>query len=59
MKIRDYADVLRFAINTQIKYVEEEVPHGKHNEDYLDGIIAGLRMALKKIDASMFLAEKE
>lgn len=62
MGIKEYADVLRFAIKMQIGYVEEDNENGRcateYFEGYNDGIIRGLEMALEKIDASMFLAEK-
>ena len=56
--IKDYADVLKFAIQMQIKYEEEILKDASHLEEhYVDGIITGLRIALDKIDKSMFLAE--
>ncbi len=60
MTKRDYADILRFAINSQIKYVEEDMEKATFitDERYYDGIISGLRMALDKIDASEFLLDK-
>lgn len=59
MTIKDYADVLRFAIKLQIDYKEEALREcDARNEDYVQGIITGLNIALEKIDASMFLAEK-
>ena len=59
MTIKDYADVLRFAIKMQISYKEEALQNcNAMNEDYVEGIITGLQIALDKIDASMFLAEK-
>ena len=57
MTIKEYADVLRFAIKMQIGYEKEEIQQPYANEDYLSGVITGLRIALEKIDASMFLAE--
>lgn len=59
MSIKDYADVLRFAIKMQIGYEEEALQDcNPMREDYISGIITGLQIALDKIDASMFLAEK-
>lgn len=59
MSIKEYADVLRLAIKMQIGYEEEALQEcGAMNEDYVSGIITGLQIALEKIDASMFLAEK-
>lgn len=59
MTKRDYADVLRFAIKTQIGYVEEDMEKACMftDERYYDGVISGLRMALAKIDASEFLLD--
>ena len=60
MSIKDYADVLRFAIKMQISYKEEALQEcNAMNEDFVEGIICGLQIALEKIDASMVLAEKE
>lgn len=59
MSIKDYAEVLKYAIKLQIDYKEEELQEcSVMREDYLNGIITGLNIALEKIDASMFLAEK-
>lgn len=59
MTIKDYAEVLKFAIKLQIDGVNEELNEAiTINEDYLEGIKQGLEIALQKIDASMFLAEK-
>lgn len=59
MTIKDYAEVLKYAIKLQIDYKEEALQEcNAMNEDYVEGIIAGLQIALEKIDASMFLAEK-
>lgn len=59
MTIKDYADVLRFGIKMQLSYEEEVLQKcDAMNEDYVEGIITGLHIALEKIDASMFLAEK-
>lgn len=58
MDIKSYADILKFAIQMQIGYVEEEIQKPYANEERLDGVITGLRIALEKIDASMFLVER-
>lgn len=58
MTIKDYADILRFAIKLQIDYEKEEIQQPYADENYLSGVITGLRIALDKIDASMFLAER-
>jgi hypothetical protein len=58
MDIKGYADVLRFAIKTQIEYQKEEIQEPYADEQYHRGVIRGLTIALEKIDASMFLAEK-
>lgn len=59
----EYADILRWAIKNQIEYVEEEANsgfcHTMEEARYYEGIKRGLEIALEKIDASMFLAEKE
>lgn len=57
MTTKDYAGVLKMAIKMQIDYKMEEMQEPNINEDYLDGIIRGLQIALEKIDASMFLTE--
>jgi hypothetical protein len=59
MTKKDYADVLRFAIQAQIEYQKEEIQKPYADEQFHSGVIEGLRIALDKIDASMFLAEKE
>lgn len=59
MTLKDYAEVLKFAIKLQIDEVNEEINEGINiNDDYLEGIKQGLEIALQKIDASMFLTEK-
>lgn len=57
MTIENYADILRFAIKGQIEYQKEEIREGA-DEDFHRGVITGLQIALEKIDASMFLAER-
>ena len=59
MSIKDYADVLRFAIKLQVDEVKKELSDEiLIDERYLEGIKQGLEIALQKIDASMFLTEK-
>lgn len=62
MTIKGYADILKWAMRTQIEYVEEEANSGfcKTMEEarYYEGIKKGLEIALEKIDASMFLAKE-
>lgn len=58
MDIKTYAGILKFAIMTQIDYTKESLENPNANEDYISGVINGLHIALEKIDASMFLAEK-
>ena len=59
MTIKNYADVLRFAIQLQIRDAQDEVSHAEsyEREQYLDGVVTGLRIALEKIDAADFLTE--
>lgn len=58
MTIRNYADILKFAIMSQVDYQEKEMQRPNADETFRRGVIAGLEIALEKIDASMFLAEK-
>lgn len=59
MSIKDYAEVLKFAIQLQVDEVKKELSEEIIiDESYLQGIKQGLEIALQKIDASMFLAEK-
>ena len=59
MTMKDYAELLKGVMKMQIGYKEEELRNANYDrEDYLEGIIAGLYIAIEKIDASMFLAEK-
>jgi hypothetical protein len=51
-------DILKFAINMQIDGVKEEMERPFANEEYLEGVTRGLEIALDKIEASRFLAEK-
>lgn len=58
MTKKEYADILKFAINLQIDYEKEELEHPFADENYISGVIAGLRIALDKIEASRFLTEE-
>jgi hypothetical protein len=57
MTIERYADILKLVMQTQIHYIEEELEKPFADEEYLNGTINGLRIAIDKINASMFLAE--
>lgn len=59
MKLEDYAGLLKFAMQTQIDYEMEELEKPFADEEYLNGIITGLRIAMDKIDASAFLWDKD
>ena len=58
MGIKEYADILRWAIQIQIDGQKEQIQQPYADVDYHNGVITGLRIALEKIDASMFLAER-
>ena len=62
MTIKNYADILKWTMRSQIDYVTEEANKGfcktMEEASYYEGIKKGLEIALEKIDASMFLAEK-
>ena len=57
MNIKEYADVLRGVLNVAIYYQKEEIELPYADERFHNGVICGLKIALEKIDASMFLAE--
>ena len=59
MSIKDYADVLKFAMKMQIEYLKEDMGKPWTDESYLAGVMAGLNIAMEKIDARMFLAENK
>lgn len=60
MTKRDYVDVLKFAIQLQVDEVNKELSADIIlDESYLRGVKAGLQIALDKIEASMFLVDKE
>ncbi len=58
MTIKDYADILKWAIKTQIDYQKEEINEPYADENFHHGVITGLMIALDKIEASMFLAKE-
>lgn len=58
MTKKEYADILKFAINLQIDYEKEELEQPFADENYISGVITGLRIALDKIEASRFLTEE-
>lgn len=60
MDIKSYADILKLAIQFQIKDLEKEMEDKPPlaNMEYLEGVHRGLEIALEKIDASAFLTEK-
>lgn len=57
MTKRDYVDVLKWAIRSQMESVEESLE--RDYSEYREGILRGLEVAMEKIDASMFLVEQE
>ena len=62
MSIKDYAEVLKFAIKSQIGYIADDtdgifVGDADYHQGYYDGMKRGLEIALEKIEASMFLAK--
>ena len=60
MDLKGYTDVLKFAIQLQVDEVNKELSADIIlNEDYLQGVKRGLQIALDKIEASMFLVDKE
>lgn len=60
MTTENYVEVLKFAIQLQVDNVNRELSADIIlNEDYLQGVKAGLQIALDKIEASMFLVDKE
>ena len=62
MSIKDYAMILKWAIQNQIDYVEQEEAKGEFATEYMEGkyrgIVEGLEIALEKIESSMFLAKE-
>ena len=61
MSIKNYIEVLKWAIKSQLEYAEEEANGSfatEYMEGYHEGVKRGLEIALEKIDASMFLAKE-
>lgn len=62
MDIKGYMDIMKFVMRSQIECVKEEMDEPRleteYTEGYYAGIIRGLEIAMEKIDASMFLAER-
>lgn len=64
MDLKSYADVLKFAIQMQIKCIEEDMQKPYYQKkffsdtEYLEGMKSGLEIALQKIDSSSFLWNK-
>jgi hypothetical protein len=60
MDLKGYSDVLKFAIQIQLDSVNKELQSDIIlDESYLRGVKTGLQIALDKIEASMFLVDKE
>ena len=59
MNKKEYAELLKNVIQLQINYTDEELKQGGFNTDYLQGVKTGLQIAIQKIEASMFLTDKE
>ena len=57
MDIKNYMEVLKYAIKLQIDYQYEEMQEPYADEKFHSGVVTGLQIALDKIDASAFLAE--
>lgn len=60
MPTENYVEVLKYAIQLQVDNVNEELSANIIiDESYLRGVKAGVQIALDKIEASMFLVDKE
>lgn len=63
MEVERYMEIMKWVIQTQIEYAREEANEGEfateYREGYYGGIVRGLEIALEKIEASKFLAEKK
>jgi hypothetical protein len=60
MTTENYVEVLKFAIQLQVDEVNTELQADIIlDESYLRGVKTGLEIALGKIEASMFLVDKE
>ena len=62
MALESYADILKFAIQMQIKDIENDEAERsfatEYSEGYYSGMKRGLEIALQKIDASKFIWDK-
>lgn len=61
MDIKSYMDIMKWVMRNQIECAEEEANGTfatEYMEGYYAGIVRGLEVAIEKIDASMFLAER-
>ena len=63
MDIERYMEIMKWVIQNQIDYAKEEANEGEFATEYMEGyyggIVRGLEIALEKIEASKFLAEKK
>ena len=59
MTKKEYAEVLKAVIKMQLVSVQEDLKMKDYDDEYLEGVVQGLDIALDKIEASMFLTEKE
>lgn len=63
MDIERYMEIMKWVIQNQIEYAKEEANEGEFATEYMEGyyggIVRGLEIALEKIEASKFLAEKK
>lgn len=62
MDIERYMEIMKWVMRNQMEYAEEEA-NGTFATEYMEGYYAGIRrgleIALEKIEASAFLAEKK
>lgn len=61
MSKKEYAEVLKWVMKSQIDYVRDEAKSGVNTIEeaaYYEGIEKGLQIAMDKIEASMFLTEE-
>lgn len=60
MTKKDYVDILKWVIQLQVDNTNRELQEDIIiDESYLQGVKAGLQIALDKIEASMFLVDEE
>ena len=59
MTKKEYADVLKAVIKMQMISAKKNWEDKGCEDEYLEGVVRGLDIALEKIDASMFLTEKD